>query len=326
VGVTAVMVTLFFVRGTAHESDFSVFYAAGKIAARGDFSALYDYDAMRAEQGRDPLPFPYSATVASMLIPLSWLSFRTAYGALLLVNTAAAVIVAVLAWRIADAPRAQKAIVLSFVGVSMGLYSALLNGQFDIILTCCLLGVASLELRGSRRSVLAALPLVLKPQFLPGIMLYWTRERRWPAIAIVLATLAASYLWAATPVGLYRGFLGGNDRYNTFHSSYWALTAAPVIAGVGLLLWRTRDVKYIFVLPFVVTWGPRDIVLTGYWMLLISQHQLRTEQVALWGMLLVAASTAHEVLPAVGLLAIVVVIVAENGYLRRLPNSLPGSA
>ncbi len=65
--------------------DFPAFYAAGRLAASGEFAKIYDLERMtREEEAYLPgeqgvLPFPYPPHVALAYAPLSCFSFRIAY-------------------------------------------------------------------------------------------------------------------------------------------------------------------------------------------------------------------------------------------------------
>jgi hypothetical protein len=69
----------------SRQTDMAIFYAAGTMAARGDFADLYDVTAMRIEQRRidadrvKPQPFPYPALFATAFAPFSLVPYSAAY-------------------------------------------------------------------------------------------------------------------------------------------------------------------------------------------------------------------------------------------------------
>ncbi|HLB23030.1 MAG TPA: glycosyltransferase family 87 protein [Dehalococcoidia bacterium] len=182
--------------------DFTVFYAAGTLASRGDFDHLYAADVHAQIQlpllvgHHEPLGF-YNPPVFSLLfLPFSWLPFDLAFQAWTGLNLALVAVVCVLLWHITGRiDRAYRlAIILGFLTL-YPLTFGLRLGQFSLLLTASW-AAAFLFLRSGRDRAagLALTPLFIKPELLIPITIFLAWKKRWAALRVLFpaAVLAAA--------------------------------------------------------------------------------------------------------------------------------------
>ncbi len=132
----------------------------------------------------------YNVGIAFLMKSLTWLDMRTAYQVYVAVNFAAMLGVAYLAQRGARSLPAKTAVVLGVVALPQTQW-VLRIGHFTPVLALLALGGLLLV---DRRPVIAGVlfgAMVLKPQYLPVLLLHLLWTRRWRALAGVGLVFAA---------------------------------------------------------------------------------------------------------------------------------------
>ena len=181
----------FFPNALRGHADFRQLYAAGYLVCTGHSHELYDYGLQRQVQDslvsndERALPFIRPAYQALLFAPFSFISYRTAYLAFLIVNLGALVLCFVLLrdnlgnlknewWGL------PPALFLAFYPVSL----AIMQGQDSILLVACL--CASLLCLRRGRQVSAGLLLGLgffKPQIVIPVTVLFYGWRSWKFLA-----------------------------------------------------------------------------------------------------------------------------------------------
>jgi alpha-1,2-mannosyltransferase len=245
-------------------SDFRAFYAAGHIVRSGE--ALYDYNSEKRVQDRfvSPLwglmPFFYPAYAALPFVPLSELSYRTAYFVFLALNLILACLAGVILRpflpSIADLWKPLP--VLLFL-CSFPLGIAFREGQVTIILLllycACFASIQSGQ--DFRAGILLALALVKFQIALPVAVLFlvW---RRW--------RFMAGFASAAAALAVVSVFLAGGME------SYWqALTRASYTATTTQVRYAVTptDMPNLYGLFYFLSGAHWGLILTVFCSLLL---------------------------------------------------------
>ncbi len=187
-------------------SDFRTLYTAGYMVRSGHALELYDYDAQKRFQdelaGRSQIawPFLYPAYSAALFVPLSLLSYRSAYLAFLALNLALlAFSIRVLRPRLASLTALWRPLPYALFLCFLPIGAALGQGQVSIVLLA--LYSASLVAldRGSdfRAGLLVGLALIKFQIALPVAVLFlvWRRWRFLAGFAGAAAMAVAGSLW-----------------------------------------------------------------------------------------------------------------------------------
>lgn len=201
--------------------DFLSFYAAGHLV-RTDAASLYDVAAQAAAQ-RSLYPgaleqatgYPLPVVAAWGFAPLSALPFATAFAVWTAINVALLMMIArALARELRAVPAwPRRAFVAVFV-TSMPVVANVVFGQVDFIIFAALLG-GWLLLRDGRPgwAGVALAAIVIKPQFLIGVVPMLLLARQWRALAALCSAGAALLVVPALLTD--PGTLAGNVRFIT---------------------------------------------------------------------------------------------------------------
>ncbi len=203
--------------------DFLSFYAAGHLV-RTDAGSLYDVAAQAAAQ-RSLYPgtlehatgYPLPVFAAWLFAPLSALPFSAAYGVWTAINIALlAAIVAVMSRELRDAPALPRRIFLAVFATSMPVVANVVFGQVDFIILAGMLG-AWILLRDGRPgwAGVALAAVLLKPQFLVGVVPMLLLARQWRALAALCGIGTALIVIPALLTD--PGLLADNVRYVTHY-------------------------------------------------------------------------------------------------------------
>jgi hypothetical protein len=334
----------------ARATDFATFYSAGRLVDDGNLEGVYRADSMLRQQRSvdsmrtEPEPFPYPPAVAALLAPLALLPFTVSWVLFLCINGIALLLAGCSLWKLASPsqPDAKIALLIT-ASLSYPLFAVLFHGKFDLLLTAALLVAVHQELNQHPvRSLVSAIPLVLKPQFLPGLVLFWVFRRRWLSLAAACCALVAVTIWplAAQPATLtalaelYGRFFSGHygGWANVFNVTPIHMTPtgiasiaagaliAAVVVGVSWYSWNKRvgsrrDAALIFLLPLVVgPYGPNAVILAGTWALFISCGVLDASGAAFTGMAMALLFLAEEIIPVWPLMYVVFFFVVIRGF------------
>ncbi len=270
-------------------ADLMIFYGAALLAKTAP-SHLYDIDAQGEAQkvatgleisGRDIdfLPYPYPPFVAFLMVPFTFLPYKTAYAVMLLINfLTLGLCVWLLSARLQLNRDANEAMVLC-TAASISVYATLLEGQVSFFaLLFFILVVTNLRAGNDARAGTWAGFLAFKPTLLP-IWLYWFAIRRqWRALAYAIgvgvAMLAASILLVGVDgilryIDLSRRMMSDvptarPDDMPTVRAltyffgvsdSWWLVTVGILL----LVLWKTKlpnDWEYCLVIMVSILTAP----------------------------------------------------------------------
>ena len=229
--------------------DFPAFYAAGSIAADGDWANLYDPDRQLAEQARlfpesdeSFLYFAYPPHAAAAYRPLAALDYRLAYTIHSVLMAAAAV--GALALMRPMVPLLRRHFELAAIGALLfnPVLRAVTGGQNTALL---LLGVAAVwRLVHDDEDVAAGLVVALllyKPQVAVPLAGVLVLDRRWRAVASAAVggmgvwALGAAVMgtgWLATWWSEVRAFAEVDAEVNGHNAISW-LGVAEHLLGAG---------------------------------------------------------------------------------------------
>ncbi len=255
--------------------DFLSLFAAG-LLIRTDPGNLYDrvsqLEAQESAAGMRPqtfLPFAYPPATAGLFAPLTFLSFRNAYHAWVLINfLMLAVSISLCSDHFQLGPEGQR-----FLGVGtiamFPVYVALMQGQTAIlILLVFTLAFVAFQSGSRWRSGIWMALLFLKPQWLllPGLVLF--SRQAWKALLSLAASLLVLALGGICLVG-WDGFgqlpalmlqmASGQEKtapplhqYNLravgfflgMGPSFWILGSALIALAVTATWWRREDTSW----------------------------------------------------------------------------------
>ena len=209
-------------------ADFPGFYTAARLIWQAP-DRLYAYDDQLAIQktidgriGNSILPFAYPPFTAMVLMPLGWLSFRSAFIAMTLANGLLLAAILRSLFQRLDLGKEGKTWLLLSAFCNAGVHTVMLQGQTSLMLLFVLTGFMLSMSRQKDSAGFWAGMVFLKPQLLavPFIALFF--QRRWRAFLIatmVLATLCAlSVLVVGT--GAIAEYLGLLQFYGTTESGF----------------------------------------------------------------------------------------------------------
>jgi hypothetical protein len=288
--------------------DFLSFYAAGHLV-RTNAGSLYDV-AVQAAAQRALYPgtlehatgYPLPVFAAWLFAPLSALPFAAAYAVWTAINLALlAAIVAVLARELRGLPALPRRAFLAAVATSMPVVANIVFGQVDFIILAAMLG-AWILLRDGRSGwagvVLAA--VLLKPQFLIGVLPMLLLARQWRALAALCGMGSALLVLPALLTG--PELLANNVRYlahypgagsdlqvNAAMMSNWRGLVVSVTGNDNTWLWAPglAVIAFVALALCVSPWrkgsgtaSPQAYALAVMLPLLVSPH-LHTQSLAL---------------------------------------------
>jgi hypothetical protein len=185
--------------------NFSQYYVAGSIVRGGDIKRLYDqpYFLHLQESLRDdPLPSIYPPTVATLVAPLSVLSFGKALTVWWTVQAICLFATGLIFYRTAEIARPWRINMLMALAAMMPLGIAVMIGQLAPILVLVLAGGIALHRRG--KPVLAGLVLsllALKPQLAVGLVLWMLLRRDFRTLLGLAAGFALQVAAVAAVAG-----------------------------------------------------------------------------------------------------------------------------
>lgn len=136
----------------------------------------------------------YNVGIAFLMKSLTWLDMRTAYQVYVAVNFAAMLGVALLAQRAVRSLPVKTAIVLGVIALPQTQWVLRIGHFTPVLALLALSGLLLVDRRPMTAGVLFG-AIVLKPQYLPVLLLYLVWTRRWRAlagVALVFAVLTAS--------------------------------------------------------------------------------------------------------------------------------------
>lgn len=143
------------IRGGRIGGDFPAFYGAGRIVREGNTQRLYDPRTQEAAeqdlfpegiQGR--LPFPYPPFVALAYAPFTWLPFKVAFGAHVLIMACCLLLTLAIMRPLMPALSADAVVVAAATLSFFPLFRALLGGQNTPLSLLCAAGAAASAARG----------------------------------------------------------------------------------------------------------------------------------------------------------------------------------
>ena len=287
--------------------DYPAFYAAGRIAASGDYDevndierlALEEADLFPADEDEGVLTWAYPPHVALLYRPLAALPYRASYTVHTLLMIAAYVGAAWLLRR--EVPWVDRAFVpalaagLAFYPMFRGIGA----GQNTALTLLLLIGAwrASRSGRDGLAGLLLGL-LLFKPQFALLGIAAWAIARRWRAVAAFVATAAATWAVTAAFAGVdwVSGWLDDLDAYRGTEDvnaeNHVSLSeAADAIFGAPAVGWLlAAGVAYLVARRW---WGRPDLALLAPALLLCAAHAVFYDI----GLALITAAFALPVAP-----------------------------
>lgn len=190
-------------------ADFPGFYAAAKLMWENP-SALYEYAPQLAIQraidnriGDSILPFAYPPVTALVLMPLGWLSFRTAFVTMTLVNIGLLMWIIHLLGRNLKLSKDQIAWLSLSVFCSFSVHSILLQGQTSLLVLFCLTYFMLFARSGKQMSAgfWAALSFI-KPQLLAVPFIALMFQRLWRGFFFGVIVVVGLALLSVMLVGI----------------------------------------------------------------------------------------------------------------------------
>jgi hypothetical protein len=305
--------------------DFLSFYAAGHLV-QTDAGSLYDVASQAAAQ-RSLYPatleratgYPLPVFAAWLFAPLSALPFAAAYAVWTAVNVGLlAAIVAILARELRDVPTLPRRAFLAVFATSMPVVANVVFGQIDFIILAAILG-AWILLRDGRPgwAGVALAAVLLKPQFLVGVVPMLLVARQWRSLAalcgvgVALIVLPALLTDPATLVGNVRYVAhypgAGNDlQVNAALMSNWRGLVVSVTGSDSTWMWAPglAVIALVALVLCVSRWrrdagavSPQAYALAVMLPLLVTPH-LHTQSLVLLFVPVALALQAHYASPA----------------------------
>jgi hypothetical protein len=167
--------------------DFSQFYTAGMIVARGESARLYDQDYFKHFQAwmrEDPLRSLYPPTMGMAMSPLARLPYRAALAAWWAIQLACLAACGIIFYRTTPLARHWRINVVVALAALLPLWIAIGIGHLAPILLLILTVGLTLHRQGRRMPAGAVLSLLaVKPQLVVGLILWMLLRRDWRTLA-----------------------------------------------------------------------------------------------------------------------------------------------
>jgi hypothetical protein len=167
--------------------DFSQFYTAGTIIARGESARLYDQDYFKHFQAwmrEDPLRSLYPPTMGLAMAPLARLPYSVALAAWWVIQVACLAVCGVIFYRTTPLARHWRVNVLVALAALLPMWIAIGIGHLAPMLLLVLTSGLTLHRQGRR--ILAGTVLALlavKPQLVAGLAVWMLIRRDWRTLA-----------------------------------------------------------------------------------------------------------------------------------------------
>jgi hypothetical protein len=185
--------------------DFSQFYTAGTIVARGESVRLYDQDYFKHFQAwmrEDPLRSLYPPTMGLVMAPLALLSYTTALAAWWAIQLACLAACGVIFYRTMPLARHWKINVLVALTALLPVWIAIGIGHLAPMLLLVL--TVGLTLHRQHRRLLGGAVLALlalKPQLVVGLAVWMLLRRDWRTLVGLAVGGAVQFVIVAAALG-----------------------------------------------------------------------------------------------------------------------------
>ena len=185
--------------------DFSQFYTAGTIVARGEAARLYDQDYFKHFQAwmrEDPLRSLYPPTMGLAMAPLARLPYAAALAAWWAIQLACLAVCGVIFYRTTPLARQWRINVLVALAALLPLWIAIGIGHLAPMLLLVLTGGLTLHRQGRRILAGAVLALLaVKPQLAVGLAVWMLLRRDWRTLAGLALGGAVQFAVVAAALG-----------------------------------------------------------------------------------------------------------------------------